>query len=180
MNLPKISISRSSFSSRFFIYFLFGLVILVLLIEGGYFLYLKKKVPTAVLSDEFGTVVNKGVFSSWTSPDKSQKFIAIAGQVKRIEDRTLFVADVEKPDNKNLVKVIVSEDASISIEEGEFSLDDPMEGLELLSPTRHTHGKKVIKGDINEILIGSVIIAGNVEETKDGFLTKDLIVARPK
>lgn len=39
MNLPRISLSRPSFSPRFFIYFLFGLIILILVTEGGYYFY---------------------------------------------------------------------------------------------------------------------------------------------
>lgn len=45
MNLPKISITRPSFSPRFFIYFVFGLVLLVLIAEGAYYYGLPKIVP---------------------------------------------------------------------------------------------------------------------------------------
>lgn len=43
MNLPKINISRSSFSPRFFVYSLFGLMILILLAEGGYYFWVRQK-----------------------------------------------------------------------------------------------------------------------------------------
>jgi len=181
MNLPKINLSRPSFTPRFFIYLLFGLVIMMLLVEGGYFLYPKKKIPATVLSDEFGTVVRKGVFTTWTSADKTQKFTTITGQVKRIEGRTLFVANLEKPTSKNdLVKVILSEDVNIDVQEGEFSPDNPKEALIMLSP-EGVHGDKIVKGDLNEIPVGSVIIAVDVEKVKDSFLTQnDILVAKPR
>jgi len=39
MNLPKISLSRPRFSLRFFVYLLFGLIVLTLVAEGGYYFW---------------------------------------------------------------------------------------------------------------------------------------------
>jgi len=181
MNLPVFRLSKPSFSPRFFIYVLFLLVILILIAEGTYFFILKKKTSATVLSDEFGTIVNEGIFTTWTSIDKAQKFTSITGQVKRIEGRTLFIASIEKPNLKNnLVKVVLSEDVDIAIHEGEFSPDNPEQGLTILSPASGVHGEKFVKGDIGEIPLGSVIIATNVKKAKDSFLTDYVFLAKPR
>lgn len=39
MNLPSFRFSKPSFSPRFLIYFLFGLIVLALVAEGGYYFY---------------------------------------------------------------------------------------------------------------------------------------------
>lgn len=67
MNLPRISISRPPFSPRLFIYFLFGLIILVLVAEGGYYFWLQRRVkekslpPPSVLRQEDIFTYVKGV-----------------------------------------------------------------------------------------------------------------------
>ena len=71
MNLPEIRFSKLSFSPRFFIYFLFGLVILVLLAEGGYYFFQRKKATRPAHTD-------------WVN--------LIEGEIKEIRERTLILS----------------------------------------------------------------------------------------
>lgn len=183
MILPKIKFSKpTTFSLRFFIYLLFGLILLVLLAEGGYFLYLKKKPLVTILSDEYGTSTSKGAVTTWVATDKTQKFIAITGQVKRVEGRALWVTDVEKSTNdEHSVQVSISNDAYISVNDGKFLPNEPLEGLKFLVSTGHGQGLETIEGNLEDkIPVGSIIMAGNIEETEDGFVARNLIVARSK
>lgn len=76
MNLPKISFSRPSFSLRFFVYVLFGLIILILAAEGGYYFYyrfqhqfdkkmitgrIKTKKDKVLLIERFGKNVDREI-----------------------------------------------------------------------------------------------------------------------
>ena len=71
MNLPRISLSKPSFSPRFFIYFLFGLVILVLAVEGGYYFWTQRKEKARLQATD------------WVN--------LIEGKINKIEGRTLII-----------------------------------------------------------------------------------------
>lgn len=84
MNLPEIRFTRPRFSLRFFIYLLFGLVILVLTVEGGYYFYYR-------FQHQFGNML-------------------IIGRVKAKEGRVLLIEQKSNPAGKK-IRVEVAPDA---------------------------------------------------------------------
>lgn len=104
--LERIFSRLPRLSFRFFIYFLLGLVILVLAIEGGYYFW---KTKTAIKPLEI-----KGVFTTNIVNNKLEK--AIVGTVKKIEDRDLIVEYKEQS-----IKIRIAENALIrTVGEGDF------------------------------------------------------------
>lgn len=87
MNLPNFRLSRPSFTPRFFIYFLFGLILLVLLVEGGYYVWLKNKEVTFPKSEEqIQPQATNEVITEWIN--------LIEGEISEIRERTLVITVV--------------------------------------------------------------------------------------
>lgn len=112
MNLPKISISKPSFSFRFFIYFLFGLVVLVLAVEGGYyFLITKSKSTRKNLLSEKDYYSDTRMFIL-----DNGELVLIKGVIQRVDGRNLFLSPMDSDlGNSNLVKVEFKEEPFIKI-----------------------------------------------------------------
>lgn len=94
MNLPKIKFIRPSSSPRSFIYFLFGLVILILLAEGGYYLFFQKKVA-------------KPAHTDWVN--------LIEGEIKEIRERTLIILVKDNSLMPKKVEIELADNARIFI-----------------------------------------------------------------
>lgn len=118
MNLPRISLSRPRFSPRFFIYFLFGIVILVLLVEGGYYWQTKKRVRSVSREEvraKLEEVKNNqnftykgGIFSVTTKDGRSD--LLIVGKVENLENSVLTLKQ-----DKERISVRISPDVKIRI-----------------------------------------------------------------
>ncbi len=93
MNLPRINFS-SLFSPRIFIYFLFALVILILLVEGGYYLFFQKKAA-------------KPAHTDWVN--------LIEGEIKEIEERTLIISVKDNSFIPKKVEIELADNAKIFI-----------------------------------------------------------------
>lgn len=114
MNLPETEISRPRFSLRFFIYLLFGLVILILAVEGGYYFWLKNKEVTFPKSEEqIQPQATNEVTTEWIH--------LIEGEIKEIREGTLIITvvnDFNSPIHiPEEVEIEVSSEAKIFIVE---------------------------------------------------------------
>lgn len=111
MNLPKIKFSKSSFSLRFFIYFVFGLVILALLVEGGYYSLLK-----------IAPYFSEGYQFDW----RSRSFVVPMEKVVKVEGIFTYVkypvgdgAQETKKVIRGVVKEIDGDELIIKVDNGE-------------------------------------------------------------
>lgn len=119
MNLPRISFSRPSFSLRFFIYSLFGLVLLALLIEGGYYFWQTKKGVRSVSREEIRAKLEEvrndqnfsyggGVFSKIIKDGQSD--LLIVEQIENLENSVLTLRQ-----DKERISVRISPNVQLKI-----------------------------------------------------------------
>lgn len=151
MNLPKISISRPPFSPRFFIYFLLGLVILVLLAEGGYYFWVQREAKTQnpVIARQ------EGVFSYVNLPDgTTQKMIL--GRVEGIDGNLLTI----KTDNNKTAHVLFTGENLLI---ADLTSSEPVEKM----------------GTIADLLIGDEVTISDIYSDDKGQITaKFLVIVR--
>lgn len=154
MNLPKISFSRPQFSPRFFIYLLFGVVILVLAAEGGYYFWIQKRVERQQTKNPV-IAREEGVFSYVNLPDGTTQKV-ILGTIKGIEGNLLTI----ETDNNRIVQVLFTgENAFIA---------DLTSGL-----------KDNRLGSINDLLIGDKVTVAETYADKEGKIgAKSLVIVR--
>ena len=156
LTLPRISFSKPTFSLRFFIYVLFGLIILVLLAEGGYYFWAQKRLAGQQTKNPF-IAREEGIFTYIKSPDGSiQKMIL--GTIEKIDGNLLTI----KTDNNKTVQVLFTgEDVFI----GELS-----------------SGKADARmGTIEDLLIDDEVSVADISSEKKGEVSaKFLGVSRGK
>jgi len=153
MNLPKISLFKPQFNPRFFIYFLFGLVLLILLAEGGYYFWVQREVKKQ--SKNPAIAREEGVFSYVNLPDGTTQKV-ILGTIKRIDGNLLTI----ETDNKKIAQVLY-------IGENLLIVD-------------LTSGKPVEKrGTIADLLIGDKVMITESYANNEGRIeTKSLVIVK--
>jgi len=156
MNLPRISFTRPTFSPRFFLYFLFGLVILILVAEGGYYYWVQKR--TARQQTKNPVIVREeGVFTYVKLPDGSAQKV-ILGKIKKIDGNLLTI----KTDNNKTVQVIFVGES--------IDINDLSSGIESLSSEI---------GTIKDLLIGDVVRVSEIYSgDKEEITAKNLGIIR--
>jgi len=153
MNLPRISLSQPSFSFRFFLYFLFGLVLLVLAAEGGYYFWVQREVRKQSQNPVIAR--QEGVFSYVNLPDGTTQKV-ILGTIKGIDGNLLTI----ETDNRKTAQVFFTGE-NITITDLTFGLEDYR------------------LGSINDLLIGDKVTVAKTYADKEGKIeTKYLMVVR--
>ena len=168
MNLPKIRLSKPSLSPRFFIYCLLGLVILVLLVEGGYFFYLQQKKvkerssgtkPISVESMEGKSQIVLEAIQEGLREGKIAGDVVFKGKVEKIEGRTVAMF-AETTNFPVYVNVDVSPDAVF------------------IKSSEHAQGGwEMLKGDyFNDIKVGSRIVFSDLLPGKENYFSSKRVI----
>lgn len=154
MNLPRIRFSRPLFSPRFFIYFLFGLVILVLAVEGGYYFWVQKRLKRQQSKNPV-IARQEGVFTYVNSPEGTVEKM-ILGTITEVDGNSLTI----KTDNNKTVQVVFTG-----------------EGLLIANLTSGEPVEKM--GTIADLLIGDEVrVADIYSETEEQIAAKFLAIVR--
>lgn len=170
MNLPKIIFTRPRFSLRFFIYLLFGLVILVLLVEGGYFFYLQQK---KVKERPSGT---KPIINTESMEGKSQIVLEEIqkdlGEGKVAGDVALFKGKVEKIEGRTVAMFAETSNFPVYI-----NVDVPPDAVFFKSGDHVQGGWEMLKGDyFNDIKVGSRIVFSDLLPGKENFFSSKKVI----
>lgn len=181
-NIPTIKFPR--FSLRFFIYFLFGLALLILLAEGGYYFWITKfkkdqktagkQFPAEGVESARVEYYQEGMFGYMEKAGKEPQLGIIIGQVQAIEGRSVFAVDIDKK-TADSVEIIASNDAKFYIFYWNYPLDNPRDALAGIP------GEGWSEGNFNDIEPGDVVEAGGlVEINKKKFRAASFLVIKPK
>ncbi|TSC54456.1 MAG: hypothetical protein LiPW31_104 [Microgenomates group bacterium LiPW_31] len=150
--LPTLHFPR--FSSRFFLYFLFGLVILILAVEGGYYFWIQKRMARQQTKNPL-IAREEGVFSYVKLPDGTTQKV-ILGTIKEINGNLLTI----KTDNNKTAQVLFTGEKTASI--------DLTSGL---GDYRF--------GSINDLLIGDKVTVADTYADKEGKIgAKSLTIVK--
>lgn len=154
MNLPIINLSRPRFSLRFFIYFLFGLITIVLIAEGGYYFWAQREVKKQAQNPVIAR--QEGVFTYVSDPSDGSLQKMILGTIRKIDGNLLTI----KTDNNKVVQVLFT-------------------GEDLLIADL-TSGRPVEKmGTMADLLIGDEVrVADIYSEEKGQIIAKFLAVVK--
>lgn len=158
MSLPKISFSKPSFSSRFFLYLLFGLIVLVLATEGGYYFWIQRKEKA------------RWQATNWVN--------LIEGKINKIEGRSLIITvnDFNSLIPKK-VEIEVDSEATIFI----FPSPEEFEKLSLVSEEEFERQLDAVMQPIllADLKAGDMIQVGILTKlTKTKFKAKSIAVIK--
>lgn len=155
MNLPRIRFSRPSFSPRFFIYFLFSLVILILAFEGGYYFWMQKSVEKQQTKNPVIDRV-EGVFTYIKSADgTTQKMIL--GTIRKIDGNLLTI----KTDNNKTAQVLFTGE-NIRIAHLAFGME----------------GSGIKIGIIEDLLVGDEVRIAEIAKNEGQITAKFLMIVK--
>lgn len=162
LGLPNFRFRLPRFSFRFFIYFLFGLMILVLAVEGGYYFWaqreIKKQAQNPVIARQ------EGVFTYINSPDGSVEKM-ILGTIEKLDGNLLTI----KTDNNKIVQVLFT---------GENLL---ITDLTSIRPGDRPEPGDFKTGTRDDLSIGDVVRVGEIHSENKGQITsKFLAVVKGK
>lgn len=164
MQLPaireKISFRPSRLSSRFFIYFLFGLIILVLAVEGGYYFWIQKRAERQQVENP---VINRveGVFTYINSTEGTVEKM-ILGTIEKIDGNLLTI----KTSNNKTVQVL-------------FTGEGPFIASLIFDRQDEVTGGDLKLGTMADLLIGDEVRVAEIDsEDKAQISAKSLIIVR--
>lgn len=151
MNLPKVSLSRPRFSLRFFVYFLFGLVILILAAEGGYCVWVQQRVQTK----NPGIVREEGVFSYVNDPSDGSIKKIIIGVVENVVGDEIII----RADNGQRAKVKFI---------GDFLL--------ITKEIKEATSAGIEKGTFSDIMVGDEVRAVDIKTDEEGNILVEMLI----
>lgn len=159
MNLPEIRFSKPSFSPRFFLYLFFGLIILVLAIEGGYYFWIQKRARNQQTKNPV-IAREEGVFTYVRLPDGSAQKM-ILGKIEKIEGNLFTI----RTDNNQIARVLFTGKEVLITDFTSTPTD-----IEIINNRVGTTG---------DLLIGDVVKVGEIYTENEGEITaKFLAVVR--